>query len=191
MNIFLIPRYPTLVKTCFLYQIRDTDNINCTRKHFYLKTGLRKRFFTLWYNVEIQWGRTLRSRVDVVKTCVSEKFMYRVNTDFWFFVSWVWRSPTGDVDRTDSQQCVYVIYMYIESYTWHLKRWNIPIFDNDFVEKLRAYCVKLLHKYRCRRSDTLIRPIDLKMEHLWSNYLFRFGLGLIWTWMILLGITCN
>ena len=38
------------------------------------------------------------------------------------------------------------------------------IFDNDFVERLREYCVQLLHAFRCGRRTTTMTPIDLTLD---------------------------
>ena len=38
------------------------------------------------------------------------------------------------------------------------------IFDNDFVERLREYCVQVLHAFRCGRRTTTMTPIDLTLD---------------------------
>ena len=39
------------------------------------------------------------------------------------------------------------------------------IFDNDFVEEMRKYCVQALYEKRCNRQTTRMRPIDLTQDN--------------------------
>ena len=98
-----------------------------------------------------------------VRTCMMSLYNHCDNTEHTFpgFGS---AQPVAWIEQTAD---VYACGLHVLSHIY-LRSKNLEhthIFDNDFVETLRLYCLRLLHEFRCGRRTTIMTPIDLTLDN--------------------------
>ena len=74
---------------------------------------------------------------------------------------------TTPVTWTEQTPNVFACGLHVLSHIYLVSKGieHTHIFDNEFVEKIRTYCVHLLHDYRIGRRTTYMRPIDLTSDN--------------------------
>ena len=127
-------------------------------------------------NVVIQCRNSMRSYSDHEKYCcrLVRTYMTRLykNKENVTYECPVFTDSTP-VKWTQQTPNVFACGLHVLSHTYLVSKGleHTHKFDNEFVEKIRMYCLQLLYDHRTGRQTTYMRPIDLTSDGLRFHFL--------------------